>query len=462
MGGGPSLLSIRRSLNLWIWEGNFATVQMTLTSGAFQTGFALLLGCSPFVIGLLAALPAFAGLMQLYAASLAAPLGGRKRVVAGASFLSRLLWLPLLCIPFVLPPALWVGAFLALTFLSGVLINISNPLWMAWITEIVPPDTRGRYFGRKNMIGGVVGMVTSIIGGAFLDAAQKHGSRFGAFATIFAVATVFALGSFLLVRKAADTKNDSAGRNTADDAAQKTPRTLPAIDLAPLRDGNYRRIIAFAVCVAVSQGVAGQFFTVYQIQTLALSYTAQQVLGAVGAVASLLSMPLWGYLGDKYGSRPMLFLACILTLAAPYLWLLTTHDGIAGLWTVRHGIVQVSWTKVDIGVINLFSGVGWAGVGLAQFNLMIGAAPAEKRSAYVSCLSAACGVAGGIAPLIGGAIVGALAGIAFSEHGLLRSPYHVVFLVSGLVRLLFFPLLSGIEESGRHSDSGAGKQRGQT
>ena len=391
---GLSRLQIRRALRLWVWEGNFATVQGTLVGGAFGTGFAILLGCNDFVLGVLAAVPAFAGLLQLYAAGIAARAGQRRSVVAWASFGSRLVWIPILLIPFVLPRPLWTGTFLLLLLLSGALINISNPLWMAWITDLVPEDNRGRYFGRKNMLGGLVGMVTSIAGGAFVDAAQRHGSRFGAFAALFGTATVFALGSVFLVRRSPDVAQTGAG------PGNNAP--LSRIDTSPLKDTNFRRVMAFAVCVAMATGVAGQFFTVYQIKTLALNYTALQLLGAVASVASLVSMPLWGYLGDKYGSRPILFLSCALTLAAPFLWLLTFNDHIPGLWAqAADGTVRVSWTKADIIALNLLSGVGWAGVGLAQFNLMMGAAPAEKRAAYVSVLSAAGGAGGRGGPIAG-------------------------------------------------------------
>ena len=70
------------------------------------------------------------------------------------SFASRLLWVPMLLIPFVLPRPSWVGTFLILTLLSCVLANVSAPLWTAWITDLVPEDNRGRYFGRRNMYAG--------------------------------------------------------------------------------------------------------------------------------------------------------------------------------------------------------------------------------------------------------------------------------------------------------------------
>src|SRR5688572_7909311 len=58
-----------RCLKLSLAEGALATAMGTLQSGVFLMGFALLLGASPLVLGLLAALPALAQLAQLVGAA---------------------------------------------------------------------------------------------------------------------------------------------------------------------------------------------------------------------------------------------------------------------------------------------------------------------------------------------------------------------------------------------------------
>ena len=429
---GLSRLQVRRALRLWTVEGCVATVQISLTSGAFQTGFALFLGCSPFWLGALGGIPALAGLVQLLSSYLAQRYGRRKPLVMWFSLLSRLLWVPMLLIPFALPRPLWVGTFLALTLLSSLLANVSAPLWTAWITDLVPEDNRGRYFGRKNMYGGWVGMIVPIVGGYFLDAATKRHemSQALAFAVIFASATLFAFGSFGLGGQSPDVA--PAERDTA--APQESAL---AYYRAPFVDANFRRVIAYVAAMVVAQSIAGQFFTVYQIQYLALDFTALQLLAAVASLASLASMPLWGYLADKYGNKPILIICCGLVLIPPLMWLPAVPDGLAGLWGLdTHGHLRVSLTKLDIIALNLLSGVGWAGVGLTQFNLIIGAAPGDKRTVYVSAISAVGGLAGGLAPVAGGALMEALAHLAFPAHGLIRSNYHVLFVLSAALRVV--------------------------
>ena len=58
-------LEILKALRISNWEAVFSTVHLTLTSGAFQTGYALLLGVSNFWMGVLSSFPTFAGLIQI-------------------------------------------------------------------------------------------------------------------------------------------------------------------------------------------------------------------------------------------------------------------------------------------------------------------------------------------------------------------------------------------------------------
>jgi hypothetical protein len=49
-----------------LYESALSTILMTFVGGAFLTGFALIIGASNFQIGLLAALPTFANLSQVF------------------------------------------------------------------------------------------------------------------------------------------------------------------------------------------------------------------------------------------------------------------------------------------------------------------------------------------------------------------------------------------------------------
>ena len=431
--GQLSRLETLRALRIWLVEGCVATVQITLTGGAFQTGFALLLGCNSFLLGVLAAIPSGVGLLQLGAAYLSDRFSSRKVIVTSFALISRLAWIPILLIPFLLPRALWVGTFLIIILIASVFGTLSSPLWTAWISDLVPADNRGRYFGAKNMYGGVTGMVVSVVAGWFLDHMTKtqHWPPLDAFAVLFVIGSVFAIGSFAL------------GRASPDVPIVKTDTDRPTFQMllvsykAPFQDDAFRRLIAYFVVIAIAQSIAGQFFVAYPLTYLHLDYTVLQLLNSIASVASLLTMPLWGYLADKYGNKPILTIATFFILAAPFLWCLTEPDSYRGFYSVTgHGHLVVSSSKIWIAVLNLCSGAGWAGVGLTQFNMMIGSSTPQSRAVTIATISAVVGVVSGVSPLLGGALMQTLAGVHFPAHGLVRNNYHVLFLLSAALRLV--------------------------
>src|SRR5437016_9279246 len=90
---------LRASLDASVAEGAAAEVFGACAGGAVLTGWALFLGASPVVIGLLSALPLAAQIVQLPAAWLTQRIGAKPLAVAAIGA-SRLAWLPLIVIPF--------------------------------------------------------------------------------------------------------------------------------------------------------------------------------------------------------------------------------------------------------------------------------------------------------------------------------------------------------------------------
>ncbi|MCX6366852.1 MAG: MFS transporter [Armatimonadetes bacterium] len=396
-----------RGLRISTQEGLWATVFVVLTGGAFQIGFARQLGANDFVLGLLAGLPAAVGLLQIPASLYIERRGERRRFVAFSAGAGRLALAALALVALApLPLPLKLTLFLILLILSSALLTITVPAWTSWMSDLVPGDARGRYFAGRNRLASIVAMLAPLPAAWLLDRLKPDTG----FPLLFGLATIPAVVCFLLIL-----------RQPEPPMVRQAQTENPFTSLkAPFADPNFRRFLAFAGMVVVGQALAGQFFMAWQVDKkgLELPYLSVQLLGAIASGASLATMPLWGYLADKYGGRPVLMIGSWLVLVAPILWCFTNHG--------------TDWINYPlIVVLNFTSGAGWAAVGLTQFNLLLSMTPDDKRGTYVAVFSAFTGVVGGISPIVGGALMTALSHLSL-PFGL--NNYKVMFLLTDVVR----------------------------
>jgi hypothetical protein len=152
-------------------DGIFATVFATLTSGVFLTGFAIYLGMDEFSIGLMAAIPYAATLFQLPASIMISRRGRRKEITIFNAACGRLNWLLILAVA-LLPlnsSTIKIALVLILIFLSHAFISTSYVAWFSWTSDLVPDRLLGRFFGTRNMVNGVAGMVSIVCFGYLLD-----------------------------------------------------------------------------------------------------------------------------------------------------------------------------------------------------------------------------------------------------------------------------------------------------
>lgn len=424
-------LEILKALKVSNLEAVFSTVHITLTGGAFQTGFALMLGATNFWMGVLASFPTFAGLVQIIAAYFIERRGERRLFTAFFAGAGRVLWFPILLLPFLLPEGPRFAAFVVLLLASSVLLSASTPAFLSWMSDLVPPDQRGRYFGRRNMLAGLTTMAISLPAAFFLDLAAKRHlfPQAVAFAAIFGLAVACAIvGGVCLVRQA------EPPMTRMESISDGGLRSVLAFYRAPFLDANFRRMVAFSGSFAFAQFFAAPFYIVYALQTLKLNYAWLQVFATLAGLASLVAMPLWGYLSDKFGNRALLAIACFGTGLTPLLWVFTSRQ------TLAASLALLCFN-------HLLGGFFWAGVGLTQFNLLIGVTPNERKSVYVGAFSAATGILGGVAPIIGGVLVTALHDTNVQTFGWVLGSYKLIFVMNAALRFVSLPLLGRVSDA---------------
>lgn len=117
---------IGHGLKLVIWDGLATQAMVTLTGGIFLVAFALQLGASNTVIGLLSAISPLAELLQIPSIYVVDRIRKRRLIVVTASLVARLCWVPIILIPFFLSPGQGIFVLIAsIVLYLSILGNLS-------------------------------------------------------------------------------------------------------------------------------------------------------------------------------------------------------------------------------------------------------------------------------------------------------------------------------------------------
>jgi MFS family permease len=367
-------------------------------------GWALYLGCGPFWVGLLGALPFLAQLMQLPGAWLTSRHGPRPVALVTVA-LSRQAFLPLVVLPFLpVSPEVKRGVLIAVAAAHHGLGILCNNAWVTWMGDLVPSRVRGRYFGRRTALSTLAGALATFSVGTFLDGARTSERTGLALAALAFTACV--LGAL----------------STALMALKHQPARPPAKPfhadrvLQPLRDGVARRFLAYSLSWNAALGLSGPFFTLYLLEDLKLGFTLVALQGSTTALARMLSAPLWGRLIDRLGARAVLRACAFGLVLSPLLWALAGPE---------------RWWPIALDA--LLSGVLLSGHGLSTFALSLAVAPARERPFYHAAFAMTGGASFAVASAAGGLLVQAFP----SSHLLLGVPcsaLQLTFLVAALAR----------------------------
>jgi MFS family permease len=392
-----------------------AATQYSMMS-AFLSAFALALGADSLYIGLLSAVPVALWTIALLPSALLCQknMVKRKWIVVASATAARLMWIPIILI------ALWfaasslaLGMLLVFVTLATLVGAVSTPAWASIAGDLVPESSRGRYFSKRTVATTAAGLTASLAAGWILDIFGKN-DTFG-FAVIFTIGLGFGLLSSLLFSRI------------------PSPPIMPSKDFhgAAIRDvWRDARFRTFLILFGIWQfGImfSAPFLNIYILKTLAADYIWISIVIVAGGVAGILVQRGWGVFSDRYGHRVMMIIAAFGTVPSILLWIPATS----------------AWMLVPI---EIFSGMIWAGITIAHYNYMLEISPSRARPVFAAMFNVVLGIAGIFGPIAAG-----LTAQHFATQTFLGlSEYRVVFLISGIIRLvgaiLFLKFLAEVVE----------------
>ena len=354
----------------------------SLTGGAFLVAFALLLGASNTVVGLLAAVSPLMQLFQIPAVYLVERSPSRKALVVRNSVLSRISWLVIAVIPWLVAPEQRVHVLLMCLFLFFGLGTISACGYNPWIRDFVPQDIMGRFFGKSLAIATAAGAMMALAAGACIEMGKSHvTSQFVPYSVLFLLGGLVGLsGVYFLSR--------------VPEPSVRTRRTQGTFEALrqPFRDLNFRRLLIFLGILFFAMNVSGPFYVVYMLKRLELSMGLVIGLGVLSQIMSVMCFRIWGRAADNFSNKSVLIVSGYMYMIAVLLWPLL--------------LISESYFFMIplLVVVHVLTGISAAGVNLCTGNIALVAAPHGQATGFLAVNTLVHGVAASTAPILGGII----------------------------------------------------------
>ena len=417
-------LSAQRAMRLNIIAGSLGSIFFAATSGAIVNGFALRLGADNFQIALLGAIPLIAFSAQIFGAFAAELLRQRKAFWFWTCGIHRLIWLPILLIPYVLggtSSSLQISVFLILLLISSVLANAASPAWLSWMADVVPERQAGRFWGRRAAILTLVIFAGGIPPALLID--YLHNSRsYTGYACIFVIGIAFGITDVLLHRW------------IKHPAMAKAPqqRDLVKMLLKPLRDREFRQFLLLTSTWNFAVQLFVPFINVYFLRDLHMTFLQIAMLNTLFGVSILVFSKFWGYLIDHFGKRPVIEFLIVLKFITPAAYLFT-HPGL--IWPI---LIPTF----------IFDGFMVAGLNPAFQAATLSYSPREDKSIFIAMYQALLGLFSAIGPILAGLVMREIPHFRFDFGPFHWTVIHLAFLGSVIVRLVIWPLGRRLTEPG--------------
>jgi MFS family permease len=401
---------IKHNLYWFFFDGLFASASDNIII-TYVTLYILALGATRAQVGLMSSFSSLsAALLLMPGALLVERYGHRKEfTILFGGGMARLAILILAALPFFVRDQSIVWAAIALSVTRDAFANLAFPAWMSVTADIVPMEGRGRFFGSRNFIMGITGMLAILLVGELIT----HTSIPLGYQIALGLAFVIGMLSTFSFGHLRDPKGSYIPIRAAGSFSLR-------IILQDLKD--HPVFLSLGLVMAFwnfSLNIAGPFFNVYMVENLKFTASMVGITSIVSTVASLLVQRRIGRLSDRWGPHKVQLISMCLIPILPFAWMFITQ-----FWHVI--------------VLNTFGGVMWGAFNLVSFNFLLHLTPDAQRARFSALYQI----------LIMLALAG---GAAFGAWVVTQWGYRSIFLCSAVGRIaavaLFIRFVPAVIES---------------
>ncbi len=339
-----------RSLKRGIKDGMGQAV-LTGVVDNYMNAYAVLIGLTASQIAIVAAFPGWVGSFIQIAGAWLARRGVKRKALIITGCAIQIAMLPtVLAVPWLFPDYAY-PILIACAAIYQAGNHLMQPSWISLIGDHLPENLRGRYFGRRTGLAGVIGFTVMAAAGGVLHWFEHQDLARAGFATIFAVGGLGRLYSLWQL----------AGINDPGITPDVESLTSDGGGLRRLWQSNFFRYSLSIGLMFAAVSFAGPFFHVYMLRELHFTYIEFMGNMLAAAVTQAALMPIWGRVRDMSGNRVVIVISGALIPLVPVVWVFTTN-----YWALFFAQMIV--------------GVAWSGYTLAATTFLYDTVPPARRA----------------------------------------------------------------------------------
>jgi len=253
-------------------------------------------------------------------------------------------------------PALMVWILISLlglfTFMGGVAAIPFSDIF----GKAIPSELRGRFFGLRGLLGGILAIIAGIIVKKILQTSRIPFPK--NFALIFFLSFVFVTASYIFLSMVKEPEEEVHKKTLPFSVFLKKAYKILQ------QDRNFRNFLIMQIFVGASS-LSLPFYVIYAKNVLHFSNAAVGTFLTIQMIGFVLSNLIWAYISDYKGNRLVVLLTAITGLFIPLIALLS-----------KNNFAMFSMTFLFIGF--MFSGMS---VGFQNF--MLDQAIPKERPTYI-------------------------------------------------------------------------------
>lgn len=352
------------------WFGVLSAVSSTFTSV-----FALRLGASDFLVGLLTAMPAAINVIfQMPAARLVERERDKRKVLLLSGFLMRLPACLIALAPF-LALRFQAGAVIYITALGTIPAAAGSVSFTAMLADVVGPKDRARVVSVRNALLSTATTVVVLAAGKALDVLPFPLG----YQLIFALAFVASLVSLYYLGRVA-IPDDGRLQQGTQQHGQRLDLSRSARMILAQRD--YVRFAAGSFLYHWGLYFPVPLYTIYRVRTLHLSEGWIGALSMLESGVTIIAYYAWGRLTQRRGTRLVLLLGALGVCCYP----------------IGHALSKSAWPLLAVSVV---AGIAGPAFNLGLFNKLLEVTPADQRARHVALFNTLMNIPAFVSPLLG-------------------------------------------------------------